>query len=528
MAIPDEEARRLAETTFDRNVVVVAGAGTGKTTLLVNRLVHLLIREPKPIEITRMVALTFTNKAATEMKVRLRERLQALRVTARGQAAADPGAVSIADLRERYGLSSDEIDKRAKGAWENLEKAQLGTLHSFAAHVLRLHPLESGVDPAFETDDDGLRFDEHFSAQWEVWLDGELGPNGPNHALWRRLLAEVGLAQIREVAYELRSELIPLDDLCSQAGEAVLSQAFRDWAAAKRTRAAALLAAHDRPKRRKIESMLAVAQELFSLLLERGHDAVGTLDPAQREELDRDLGDQPAGWSKDEFAEAGSIIRVAKQTLTVDGDLIQDLLKLLTPFAQRVRAAFLAQGWISFDGLLARTRTLLRDHPAVRERLKHEYHAVLVDEFQDTDPVQYEIILYLAERAGRCGATWRDVELDPGKLFIVGDPKQSIYAFRRADIEAFEQVVRKVRESGGVVYELATNFRSHGRLLEVVNPIFDRLLRQQENVQPPNVPLIVRPDRRGGVTRPGVELRLVTADDDEEEFDAATATRIEA
>ncbi|MGH9649242.1 MAG: UvrD-helicase domain-containing protein, partial [Terriglobales bacterium] len=324
MAIPDEEARRLAETTFDRNVVVVAGAGTGKTTLLVNRLVHLLIREPKPIEITRMVALTFTNKAATEMKLRLRERLQALRVTSQGQAAADPGSVSIADLRERYGLSSDEIDKRTKGALEDLEKAQIGTLHSFAAHVLRLHPLESGVDPGFETDDDGLRFDEHFCAQWEVWLDGELGPNGSNHTLWRRLLGEAGLAQLREVAYELRSELIPLDDLCSQAGEAVLSPAFRDWTVAKRARAAALLAGHDRPKRRKIESLLAVAQELFSLLLERGHDAVGTLDPAQREELDRDLGDQPAGWSKDEFAEAGSIIRVAKQTLTVDGDLIQD------------------------------------------------------------------------------------------------------------------------------------------------------------------------------------------------------------
>ncbi len=526
--IPDQSARSLAETTFDRNVVVVAGAGTGKTTLLVNRLVHLLMREPKPIEITRIVALTFTNKAATELKVRLRERLQALREIVLGQAAIEPGAVSGEDLRKRYGLSSDEIDKRAKGALENLEKAQIGTLHSFAAHVLRLHPLESGVDPAFETDDDGLRFDEHFSAEWEVWLDGELGPSGPNHALWRRLLAEVGLAQIREVAYELRSELIPLDELCSQAGAAALSSAVRDWVMAKRTRVATLLTSHDRPKRRKIESMLAVAQELFTLLLERGHDAIGALDRARRQELDRDPGDQPAGWDKDEFADAVSLIRVAKQILTVDGDLIQDLLKLLTPFAQRVRAAFLEQGWISFDGLLARARTLLRDHPAVRERLKHEYLAVLVDEFQDTDPVQYEIILYLAERGGRCGATWRDVELDPGKLFIVGDPKQSIYAFRRADIEAFEQVVRKVRESGGVVYELATNFRSHGRLLEVVNPIFDRLLRKQENVQPPNVPLIVRPDRRGGVTRPGVELRLVTAGDGEEEFDAATATRIEA
>ncbi|MGH7251063.1 MAG: UvrD-helicase domain-containing protein, partial [Nitrospiraceae bacterium] len=201
MAIPDEEARRLAETTFDRNVVVVAGAGTGKTTLLVNRLVHLLMREPNPAEITRIVALTFTNKAATEMKVRLRGRLKALLATEQERASADPGAVRVEDLRERYGLSSDEIDRRARRALGDLEKAQIGTLHSFAAHLLRLYPLESGVDPAFETDDDGLRFEEHFATQWELWLDGELGPNGSDHARWRRLLDAVGLEQIREVAY---------------------------------------------------------------------------------------------------------------------------------------------------------------------------------------------------------------------------------------------------------------------------------------------------------------------------------------
>lgn len=526
--IPDAQVRTLAQTTFDRNVVVVAGAGTGKTTLLVNRLVHLLMREPKPVEITRIVALTFTNKAATEMKVRLRERLHALGATTPAQPVADSGTVSVADLRQRYGLSFDEIARRARGALENMEKAQIGTLHSFAAHLLRLYPLESGVAPDFETDDEGLRFDELFASQWELWLDGELGPNGPNHALWRRILAVEGLARIREIAYALRSELIPLDELRSQVGEGVHSPIIRDWVEAKRARAAALLVAHDRPKRRKVESMLAAARDLYGVLLERGPDAVGPAGTLYREELGRDLGEQPAGWAEEEFSEAGSIIRVAKQILTVDADWIRNLLLLLTSFAQRVRAAFLEQGWISFDGLLARARTLLRDHPTVRERLKHEYQAVLVDEFQDTDPVQYEIILYLAERAGRCASSWRDVELEPGKLFIVGDPKQSIYAFRRADIEAFAQVVRKVRDFGGIVCELATNFRSHERLLEVVNSIFDRLLREQENVQPSNVPLIVRPNRRGGTSRPGVELRLVTAGDGQEEFDAATATRLEA
>ena len=526
--IPDEQARRLAETTFDQNVVVVAGAGTGKTTLLVNRLVHLLMREPDPVEITRIVALTFTNKAATEMKVRLRGRLKALLELDQEGLTADPGAVRVEDVRERYGLSSQEVHERAKAALDDLEKAQIGTLHSFAAHLLRLYPLESEVDPAFETDDDGLRFEDHFAAQWELWLDSELGPDGSDHARWRRLLTDLGLERIREVAYALRSELIPIDELNRQAGPGAMVPALRQWFAANRDRAVALLATHDRPKRRKIESMLAAARELFDLLLARGSEAAGALDEEQRAALARELGDQPAGWSEEEFIEAGSLIRVAKQALEVDPGLTRDLLVLLSPFVRRVRATFLEQGWISFDGLLARARTLLRDHPGVRERLKHDYHTMLVDEFQDTDPVQYEIILYLAERRGKSAASWREVELDPGKLFIVGDPKQSIYAFRRADIEAFEQVVRKVLQSGGAVHELATNFRSHARVLEVVNAIFDRLLQRQENVQPPNVPLIVRPNRRGGVTRPGVELRLVAAGEDEEEFEASAATRIEA
>ena len=522
--IPDAQSRRLAETTFDRNVVVVAGAGTGKTTLLVNRLIHLLMREPHPVPVMRLVALTFTNKAATEMKVRLRERVKVLLASGQGaRNQADPGSVSAEDLRERYGLSTDQIAERAQAALQDLEKAQIGTLHSFAAHLLRLHPLESGVDPSFQTDDGELRFEEHFRGQWDLWLDRELGPGGAQHGRWRRVLADAGLETIRELAYALRSDLIPLDELRAQAGEPGLSPALRAWFAARRDRASALLAAHDRPKRRKIESMLAAAQALFAALAERGLESFD----AERVELERDLGMQPAGWSGEEFAEAAGLLRTAKHVLEVDQEFMGDLLALIVPFVQAARESFLAQGWISFDGLLAKARALLRDHPAVRERLKHDYQAVLVDEFQDTDPVQYEIILYLAEKAGRHAAGWREVDTEPGKLFIVGDPKQSIYAFRRADIEAFDQVVGKLRAAGGLVYELTTNFRSHQSVLEVVNPLFDRLLRPQENVQPPNVPLVVRPQRRGGVAHPGVELRLVRAEEDEE-LESPAATRIEA
>ena len=99
------------------------------------------------------------------------------------------------------------------------------------------------------------------------------------------------------------------------------------------------------------------------------------------------------------FHEATFIIRLAQQLLMVDQTYFQEVVTLVRPFLQQVRREFLTSGWISFDGLLARAKTLLRDHPAVRARIKQTYRAILVDEFQDTDPVQYEIILYLGERA---------------------------------------------------------------------------------------------------------------------------------
>ncbi len=526
--IADAPVRRLAETTFDRNVVVIAGAGTGKTTLLVNRLIHALMRDPDPSKITQVVALTFTNKAATEMKVRLRERLLALLDPDRPDPGlAEPGAVRVAELRERYGLSTDKIEARANAALHDLEKAQIGTLHSFAAHLLRLHPIESGVDPDFE-EDDGLRFDEHFAAQWDWWLDQELGVTGQDHGRWRRLLAHLDLGQLREVARQLCSELVSLEELTRQMDDGRLPPSLQDWFAGKQGRTAALLSAYDRPKRRKIEAQLAGAQALFALLMDQGVRGIEHLSPEMRDALAQEPGDRPAGWREADGEEARGLIRIAKRVLAVDQELMRDLMVLLAPYVRRVRASFLEQGWITFDGLLARARALLRDHPGIRERLKHDYQAILVDEFQDTDPTQYEIMLYLAERPGRCRASWRELDLAPGKLFIVGDPKQSIYAFRRADIEAFDQVVNKVRASGGVVYDLVTNFRSHAKVLEVVNALFDRLLRPQENLQPPHVPLLVRPGRQEGVTKPGAELRLVKAAREAEDLDAAAATRLEA
>ena len=528
LLIPDRVARESAETTFDRNVVVVAGAGTGKTTLLVNRLVYLLMKEPAPVLITQIVALTFTNKAATEMKVRLRERLMILaRPEANPVRSSDGGAVSREELRERYGLSIEEIAARAQAALNDLEKAQIGTLHSFAAHLLRLHPLESGVDPDFK-EDDGLRFEEQFTATWDCWLDQELSRAGQQHHLWRSVLASTTLESIKTLAKSLCSELLDLSTLQQQLASTAVPPAISRWMQHMGNRAEQLLKTYDRPKRRKVEQMLAATASLMRLMAEQGLTGRQGLAMEEREWFSKDLGSAVGGWEKGDFKEAATLIQAARQLLAVDHAFLNDLLILLIPLVRNIRETFARQGWISFDGLLASARTLLFEHPLVRERIKRDYRAVLVDEFQDTDPVQYEIILAVSERQGLRAAHWYDMALEPGKLFIVGDPKQSIYAFRRADIEAFDRVVEKVTGEGGIAQTLTTNFRSDAAVLEPVNEVFDRLFERQPLVQPANVRLEVRPQRRQASIEPGVRLSVTTPDVEAETFDAAGATRAES
>ena len=257
LTLADSQDRLLAETTWDRNVVVVAGAGTGKTTILVNRILNLLLREPNPLAITEIVALTFTNKAATEMKQRLRAQL--LRLT---EQADD----MIAIFRTRYHLSAEQVGERARLALEQLEKAQIGTLHSFAAHLLRLHPIESELDPLFQ-EDDGSRFKELFQSYWDRWLDDELGSAGPQHDRWRRVLAAATLDDLQQFTAALAGDFVDLDELERQCRSLSLEGALRDWVAATQGRAATLLAAQDRPKRRKAEQMLAAAVQSLALLV---------------------------------------------------------------------------------------------------------------------------------------------------------------------------------------------------------------------------------------------------------------------
>ncbi|MCZ6798867.1 MAG: UvrD-helicase domain-containing protein, partial [Nitrospirae bacterium] len=236
-------------------------------------------------------------------------------------------------------------------------------------------------------------------------------------------------------------------------------------------------------------------------------------------------------WNKEDYEEARHIIKVAQMLLQVDINGVSPFLLVVTPFVRQCRRTFLNRGYISFSGLLVKARDLVRDHVHIRHDLKQHIRSILVDEFQDTDPIQYELLLYLSEARGTEATKWDRLSVEPGKLFIVGDPKQSIYAFRRADMEAFDHVVNQIVLGAGEQGEeqcLRTNFRSHKKLLASVNSCFSRLFPKEtkQGLQPKYENLQAVDEDSPTVRGEGIEVRLVSLK--EKEGDAEAATRAEA
>ncbi|MGH7794052.1 MAG: UvrD-helicase domain-containing protein [Candidatus Binatia bacterium] len=523
--LPDARDRQAAIGTFDRNVVVTAGAGTGKTTLLVDRLVHLLLRNPEPLKITEIVALTFTNKAADEMKLRLRQRLQAfLDIELDRQPANDAEEKTQKDIEALiacYQLSKDELDNRVHDALRNIERSDIGTIHSFAATLLRLYPLEAGVDPQFH-EDDGAEFDRLFDEQWDLWLDQELSLRSSHAEDWRKILPRCQLDQIKALAKSISTENVDLRQ--NLDGRNAIPAALRDWLAKLEGQAAKLIKLH--PEDRLNEKLVDAARAVLGEFLKTGQRSNLLADECallSEKAISQDL----KGWEPDDVNKAREIVRAAKGLVHIDGELTGLLWRLLVPYAEEFRERFIREGHLSFDGLLVRARNLVRDQDQVRADLKRRYRTILIDEFQDTDPIQYEILLYLAEAQGASSKDWRKVKLTPGKVFVVGDPKQSIYAFRRADIEAYLAVVEKIiKAQNGVECRLTTNFRSNAAILDVVNGAFETLIQAQDGVQPPYIAIHPAPNR---VTAPSpipklLVRKIVTED---EAIDTETARHLE-
>ncbi len=527
--LPDSHARHGAVTASGTNVVVTAGAGTGKTSLLIDRILHLLTRRDHPLSLTQIVAVTFTNKAASELKLRVRHRLRLMKELATGlDVEGQPHGheiQSIRTLQESSGLTDEELATVSDEAMREVERAQIETIHSFAGHLLRLYPVEAGVDPSFQ-EDDGTRFQEHFNHEWDRWVQRELDAGGRRHDAWRQILTRYSLDDVKELARELTDELIPLPGVLNPQRE--MTPHLRSWLASLRGRGCLLQETNQGNLKinRLLDGAVALLADVETKGTPRPEDAEGS--PAATV-LEQTIPPKTKDWTVEDYEEAKGLIKVAQAIQQSDSNSVWDTVQLLAPFVSRCRTSFVENGLVSFNGLLARARALLRDHPRVRAELKEQYQTIIVDEFQDTDPVQYELILFLAEAKGMEAREWHRVQPEPGKLFIVGDPKQSIYAFRRADIEAYDTVVRHhILAAQGVQYSLQGNFRAHDQVLGPVNRCCANLFPSVsvEGVQPHYESLVPVPSDSPPLPRERMELRVVALA--QEDADAEAASRAEA
>ncbi|MGO9899956.1 MAG: UvrD-helicase domain-containing protein [Solirubrobacteraceae bacterium] len=458
----DQSARERITDALDTNLGVEAGAGTGKTTVLVQRVTNVLATGKATVD--ELVVITFTEKAAAELSTRVRDALE---------------------VRARE-VTGEEQD-RVLGAARDLYRCHIETIHSFATSLLRERPVEAGIDPLFEVVA-GLAGSLSFDAAYEAFQDELLSSRSP--ALDRALRRGLGLAELREACEQLNTYryLRPLSIPGHGDGElATHLQEFRRIANELR----ALLVACDPGDDGAVEIVEAIidwTDELEALASEAEQEF--QLLYRDRAYTNKQRGSR-ANWGaegkqclkdlQDEYRDAHE---AAKDGLRTDAllSLLPEIERFVDTYERQRREA----GEPDYDDLLFWARDLLRDSKPARDYFRRRYKVVLIDEFQDTDPVQAELALLLTSET-EPHDDWRVLNPVPGRLTVVGDPKQSIYRFRRADIAVYDQV-RSHALSGGHE-QISTNFRSNPQLLAALNHAFDTILRQQFGVQPGNVRL---------------------------------------
>ena len=457
----------------EANTVIEAGAGTGKTTRLVKVVLHALLVRRLPLE--TVVALTFTKKAAGELKERISLSLQEILQTP---------AIDLLRLKPWWpspeaASTLDDLKTLAATALSVIDRAEISTIHSFAFSLLKRFPLASGIDPGAEIDDKGLRFDDLFRQEWPRWLTLELAEGSAHEAQWLELLSYVTLFEIEEVARRLADftvplEKLPLDDADLPKRLAVLHEETR-----------ALIKAHGADL--NAGKVATACEEVLGIGAAGEWEKLETLSAETLQYLHKDPG-SPMVWSSD--VERLVTLQQAAKNVVARGDRVIALLTLrLAPFAALFRTRLLSEGCLTHSALLFLSKELVKTQSQIRERLKETWRLILIDEFQDTDPLQAELLVFLSEKPGHTAPDWRQVTLENGKLFTVGDPKQSIYRFRGADIAVYEDVSRMIVDQGGVQDTLRVNYRSQSQILAGVNTAFETIIQEIPRISPPYIPV---------------------------------------
>ncbi len=485
MALTDlTEDRARVQRELNVNMVVEAGAGTGKTTLLIRRIC--LAALAQGIAMDKIVALTFTEKAAAEIKNRLVTALHQIVQDIQQEAAGEPPAQDslLHFLHCNFSLKNDVLLPRAQAALARLDRASVGTIHGFCADILRTFPLEAGLSPQAEIDP-GAKAARIFNARWNAFLDSELGEHAPRAEKWKEVLPEISLDELKIFVQTLCSGKMERYDYFSHA-HMIANVCMEKAAQARRWSTAFLDPKKKTP--RNVEKALAWAEITLTRAAAflRGEDVPAPPEINEPPALTSTL---PKGWEEDDYEGARGLVQFVQKMRPEKQRVFRQAYELVSDLAALIRADYAREGVLSFDDLIVKTRNLVQQNLYVRRLLKEKLDVFFIDEFQDTDPVQGELILFLAEEKSSSASRWQDVKLQPGKLVVVGDPKQSIYRFRGADITAYELFTQLILNQGGVKCFLRQNYRSVPDIVALANGVCRRAMVQQAAFQPAYEPI---------------------------------------
>ncbi|RQD74208.1 MAG: hypothetical protein D5R97_08190 [Candidatus Syntrophonatronum acetioxidans] len=447
--LKDEETRKAIGTRLEENFLVEAGAGSGKTTCLVDRMAALLAGGYCDPE--RLAAVTFTRKAAGELKEKFQVRLE-----------------------EMYREERDpRVKRRLEEGLARMERAFVGTIHSFCARLLRERPLEAGIAPDF-TEIEGL---EERLLEERAWEDYLLKVRFEEKELLEEL-RELDLSpeEVKE-AFRKLNRYPDVDMVNQQAPYPDLTpvrKGLEEFCRLSRK----LLPPQQHPKGwddlQKVARRPLRWQKVFDL--DQDRYLLRLL-----EKMDKNAGPTLYKWgSKEEARELQAFFQDFRENQVKPALKAwlkyrhAHLLNFLLPATRQYQERRRRENKLNFQDLLMITAKLLKNNPEVRDYFQNRYTHLLVDEFQDTDPIQAEIMLYLTGEDLRQG-DWTRLVPRPGSLFVVGDPKQSIYRFRRADIDTYIRVKEIMEKTGGEVLYLTSNFRSLSDIIDWTNQVFPEL-----------------------------------------------------
>lgn len=519
----DHAARRAAQTRFDAPLVLQAGAGTGKTTTLIGRLLVWSLgagwdrtvqrfaeraaanplgrrEEPVPDRIAaevlgRVVAITFTEAAAAEMAGRTGRELA--RLAAGGEVPGWLDASLLPPLPARA--------VRAQALLGTLDHLAVRTIHAFCRGLLADYPLEAGVHPDLVIDAEGWRVEQIVRDTVEDALREGYGDPGDPHLL---ALASRGFGpqEVVEALLDLVEGALPAAILTRDPFHPEAVSSFRGRLAAACRAVHGLIASRVEGKTR-IPNAKRIAEAL-AIVIPRlegaGEIPVEVLSQEVRELLPKNLVERLKKWRRRDLegteaellgevaaelgAACGTLSALVEHAARLDPELLEHGRRALHPLLARVERELLSRGIATFDFLLSGAESLLARQVEIRRQVRRRIDQLLVDEFQDTDAIQCEVLRWIALDG--------PAEERPG-LFLVGDPKQSVYGWRGADLRAYDDFVRRVREAGGEVLSLVENFRSVPAILAEVARVVEPVMREQPGVQPGFEPLLPCERRQG-------------------------------